>query len=494
MEATPVSHQLSEDSGCISGSFSTSAIFGSTPSTEFTTPTSHVNSRKRKYNQSFFAAKKLQDVIESTPCTSSPIFSSTLNESLVDNLENFHIRTSCPLDLGTSSIHDKSRDSYCKKKISFPATPEKRIGYIEEAKKFKSDYYFNLKVSESPVKEAHDILYANLKPNVRKPFSPFKFRDCSEKLASPAKKCLFETHEKLRTQKLFSQVVSNPVIMSVMYKYLSNGDIYRLSHVSASLKDAILTHAEARKRYEVFMEVHKQNKENYQRTPPSSPEKSDSPPGSPSRFNEYVKIGKLLNYHQSLTKCPRCEKPSIVENSIGQCQNVVSCGYIYCQKCFSFSETGPEDFYDSCQSSALVKNSSRSGLSDMSNSDRSTNRFNEESSSHLYSIFQSPRNSRIFEESSGFISENEYSPKPCSVKRNLSQKLKNIRPKTQVFHLFNDVVPPTAPLKKRVSLFTTPVISLEKEKIQDFDPPSPPKIRILACSKQSKRNLKRLTR
>lgn len=83
---------------------------------------------------------------------------------------------------------------------------------------------------------------------------------------------------------------------------------------------------------------------------------------------------------------------------------------------------------------------------------------------------------------------------PTSVKRNLSQKLKSIRPKTQVFHLFNDVVPPITPLKRRASLVTTPVIPLEKNRIKDFEPPSPPKVRISACSKQSKRNLKRLTR
>lgn len=486
MEATPLSHKLSEDSGCISGSFSRSAIYGSTPSNEFTTPTLHISSRKRKYDQSFITGKRLQDVIESTACTSSPIFSSTLNESLVNNLEKFHIRT--------NSIHDNSKDSF--HKIAIPATPEKRIGYYEEAKKFKTDYYFNLKVNESPVKEAHDILYANLKPNNKKLFSPFKTRECLDKFSSPVKKCLFESNEKTRIQKLFTQVISNPVIMSVMYSYLSDGDIYRLSLASGSLKDSVFMNIEARNRYEIFMEGHRENKENYQRTPPNSPEKSDSPPSSPSRFNEYVKIGKLLSDDQSLTKCPKCQKPSIVENSIGQCQNVSFCGYIYCQKCLSFSETGPEDFYDSCQSSALLKSSSRSRLSDMSNNDRSMNRYNEESSSHLYSIFHSPRNSRIFEDSSGFISESEYSPKvsTSSVKRNLSQKLKNIRPKTQVFHMFNDVVPPSAPPKKRSALITTPVIPLENKSLQDSEPPSPPKIRILACSKQSKRNLKRLTR
>lgn len=282
MEATPLSHQLSEDSGCISSSFSTSVIFGSTPSSEYTTPTA-VGSRKRKYEQSFITAKRLQDVIESTPCTSSPMFSSTLNESLVNNLENFHIR---------NSIHENPKATFINNKYPIPSTPEKRIGYIDDVKKFRPDYYFNLSVNESPVKEAHDILYANLKPIVRKPFSPFKFRESADKTASPVRKCLFDSNEKLRLQRLFTQVIFNPVITSVLYKYLSDGDIYRLSLVSASLKDAVYMNVGARNRYEIYMKHHKLNKENYQQTPPSSPEKSESPPGSPSRFNEYVKVSK----------------------------------------------------------------------------------------------------------------------------------------------------------------------------------------------------------
>lgn len=55
--------------------------------------------------------------------------------------------------------------------------------------------------------------------------------------------------------------------------------------------------------------------------------------------------GSNLNPNQSLTKCPKCDKPSVVEKSIAQCQEVNSCGYIFCQKCDSYSYD-PKEFYD----------------------------------------------------------------------------------------------------------------------------------------------------
>ncbi|KAL3271107.1 hypothetical protein HHI36_021603 [Cryptolaemus montrouzieri] len=489
MDATPLSGHISEDSGCISGSFSTSSVFGSTPVEDFTTPSVPLLSRKRKYGQNQLHARRLQDVMES--CLSTPQFSSTLNESLVNNLEKCHIINSQENDV-SEYVHNDFVNSKATL-VSTPATPEKKNGYLEDAKKLKGGTFYNTKLTnESPLKEAHDILYANLRSNNITSFSPLKFRESLEKLASPAKKCLFDSSEKQRNFKLFSQVTSNSVIMSKFFPYLSDGDIYRLSLVSPSLKQAILLNVEARNRFEIFTEVHRENKENYKVTPPRSPEKSDSPPGSPSMFNTYVKIGKLLRDNQSLAKCPRCSKPALVENSIGQCQNQISCGYIYCLKCFSSSSTGPEDFYDRCQSSALLKNSKRNRLSDMSNNGRYKS---DESSSYICSIFHSPKSNRNSEDSSGFISENEYSPKPFHAKRNLSRKLTSVRSNAKVFHLFNDVVPTSVPRKIRTSLSAVPVIPLDNQRKQDIEPPSPPKVRnVVACSQQSKRNLKRLTR
>lgn len=112
--------------------------------------------------------------------------------------------------------------------------------------------------------------------------------------------------------------------------------------------------------------LHKLNKENYKITPPSSPESQNLfPEGSFSpgsrKFAEFVETGTRiclvqscwccnsvivagshLNPNQSLTKCPKCIRPSVVEKSIAQCN---SCGYIYCQKCESFSYD-PEKFVD----------------------------------------------------------------------------------------------------------------------------------------------------
>lgn len=64
-------------------------------------------------------------------------------------------------------------------------------------------------------------------------------------------------------------------------------------------------------------------------------------------------MGKTLKYGQSIAKCQKCQSPSIVDNNIIQCPRPM-CGYIYCSSCGSFSANGPENFIDKCNSSILI--------------------------------------------------------------------------------------------------------------------------------------------
>lgn len=60
-----------------------------------------------------------------------------------------------------------------------------------------------------------------------------------------------------------------------------------------------------------------------------------------------------------------------MEQDIGQCQNL-SCLYIFCLNCNSYSNTGPEDFHNKCDKAQLMlpkkQKLDRFELSDLSNS------------------------------------------------------------------------------------------------------------------------------
>lgn len=427
MESTP---NVSEDSGCVLGSFE--ASFESTPNT--TMP----SIRKRK--------------VESVGLTdiATPQFSSTMNESLLDKIEKCKI-TPC-LEAKPAKLA----------KFDSKSTPIKERGCY----------------SESPLKEAIDILYPT-KPSVplRKSATPQKVFG-GKKIYSPAKKRLFnETSLKKDPMKYFA---GHSLIIAKIFANLSGGDLYRVSLVSKTWNTALFSDTRAYNRYKDYIDSQKINKENYSITPPNSPPSPDSPPVSPGsrQFHAYMKLAKTLNPNQTLRKCPVCNRPSVVEKNIAQCQNL-NCGYIFCLACSSFSATGPEDFHDRCQKSLLLvdrpRRSSKIALSDLSNS-----------AVDLPDLCLVSQN--VSRDTSGYVSE--FDSPVRRVKRNLNGSFSG---KAGVLAESNRNVVEVHKRRRR-SLAVFPVVSKEIKENVEAEPPSPPKVESVACSKQSKKNLKRLLR
>ncbi|CAG9820509.1 unnamed protein product [Phaedon cochleariae] len=518
---TPRSYQNSGDSGCYS-------IFESTPNSNIeneSTPTSAAVSRKRKAScLDSYNGRKLSEVIEF--CPSTPQFSSTMNESLMINLENCHLQND------VSTIHDdleslnvtetnqyEEEEKICHFKKLFkpnnikrrfcsaPNTPEKQVQ--DNLKKSNTNSFIKNFAqvtvhTQSPLnKEALDILYPDLPPlePVRKPLTPQKFRDSFDRSldrsATPAKKRLFS----LSRKELFKSIVSNNIIMKKILRELSEGDLYRLGQVSKSLRDAILSDIDASGRYSGYMKIHHNYKENYKITPPPSPEKSDEHfenSLSSKNFAYFYSIASGLNKYQSLTKCPRCNKASVVENYIGQCQDLLRCGYIFCRKCGSFA-SNPKDFKDICNNAQIMNMpKARCHFSDLSNSSITSDYVTDTSSS----FFSSSLNLNLINkfDTSGVAPGSETSTPKLNVKRNLSKSFMSpseVRIKALSSNN-NRVLTPSHKLQCRTSLL--PVLPFDNANNNNnscdiLEPSSPPKIKQHSvCSKQSKRNLKRLTR
>ncbi|RZC34203.1 hypothetical protein BDFB_002862 [Asbolus verrucosus] len=366
------------------------------------TPLTHLPTRKRKHDET----------LES--CPTSPKFSSTCNESLITNFNQFRLEG------------------------SVPSTPEKQLKLVAKT------------VVPSPAEETRKILYNKIK--VVKPERKFgvkvKYGNCN-------------------IQSLLHLILNNNVIMGKILKNLSGGDLYRFSLVSASFLKALEENNEAYNRYKIYKTIYRDNKENYVITPPGSPEKCDSPPRTDSEvFNKFRRYAKNLTRSQSLTKCRKCESVAIVDNDISQCQNVYSCGLIYCLLCSSYSETGPKDFNDQCGHAFL-----RPKLGNVSNC-------MEES---FYSI-------NFSSQDSGFYSENE---SPSRVKRNLFSTPRESSPKVLSICNYNKI---TVSQKKKEQVSYVPVIANKEQVRRQVICDSPPRYGYAVGSKQSKRNLKRLTR
>ncbi|KAJ8957958.1 hypothetical protein NQ318_001957 [Aromia moschata] len=497
MEDTP---QNSSDSGYyFEGSRS---LFESTPKTDNeSTPLSLTTSRKRKASfLESYKRKNLADVIELS-CSPSPQFSSTLNESLSSNLENVHIENEEAQKGATAKIFE-SYENATKKIRSAPNTPEMQLKPTRElGKKANTNSFvknFSQFTVQSPLnKEAYGILYPDLPPldPLRKPLTPQKFKESLEKSSTPAKKCLFTTSLK----ELFREVFTNNVIVSKIFVHLSDGDLYRLSMVSKTLKGSLMLDTKAYDRYCRFVRHYKGSKENYRITPPKSPKKDEGNAGdSPDSKNFYYfcSIATELNKNQSLVKCPRCNKASIVENFIGQCQDVNRCGYIFCQKCNSFANN-PKDFKDKCNNAQLVNVRRRSRLGDLSNATVTSDYATDSGSSFFTSSSLNMSLSNKYD-SSGFFSEGEANTSLLAVKRNLSQSFTSpYETKPRALSSSNTRVGMHHHrLQRRSSLLSVVQTCDSTAKTTEIvEPSSPPKIKPYSvCSKQSKRNLKRLTR
>nr|XP_023011626.1 uncharacterized protein LOC111501926 [Leptinotarsa decemlineata] len=514
MNSTPQSCTKSGDSGCY---FDTShLVFESTPNSK--SENESTISRKRKASCLYNCdVRKLSEVLES--CPPSPQFSSTLNDSLMNNLQNFHLQndisTICQEGLENLE-HEQLENNEEKllplKKIfkssdgvrkfwSAPNTPEKLLVKTVPHKANTNSIVKNFSQinvhTQSPLnKDAYDILYPNIPPlDFKKTLTPQKFKTCLDKSITPAKKCLFSLPKK----ELFRKIVTNNIIMERILRELSNGDLYRLGQVSRSLKDAILLDPKASNRYTGYLRVHHNHKENYRITPPSSPEQIiDSlkePSPNSKNFVYFYKIACELNKNQSLTKCPRCNKASVVENSIGQCQNINRCGYIFCKKCNSFSNN-PKDFRDKCNNAQIMDPTKpRNQLGDLSNSSVTSDYMTEYST-----FFSSSLNLNLSSKCdfSGLISDRQMSTPKLAVKRNLSKSFmlsSDVKNKVLSSNNNTRVVAPPQKCQRRTSLLSV-LPSEDTNKSYDImEPSSPPKVKLHSVgSKQSKRNLKRLTR
>lgn len=175
---------------------------------------------------------------------------------------------------------------------------------------------------------------------------------------------------------------------------------------------------------------------------------------------------------------------AIKQKSISQCTNP-HCEYICCVNCWSFSTTGPHDFVDKCNSSELKFNTtkrSRYSLYDKSNGG------NDPPSFLLNDLLNTPQTRY---DSSGYFSGTDNTPK---IKNTMVVQTKPkdtcIGPLTEHNNRFDRIL--YCRESRRSSL--VPVVSPQKKyKNQEInEPPSPPRNRVVACSKQSKKNLRRL--
>lgn len=197
----------------------------------------------------------------------SPQFSSTLNGSFMKNFEKIHLDNDKDSLPQSQSSNKMSKIADKRKFCSVPNTPDQQVKYSRDSitKKANTNSFiknfsqFGMQ-SQSPLnKEAYDILYPEL-PSLecKKPATPFK----TDKPSNHVKKRLFH----IPKQNLLQTIISNNVIMNIIFKDLSNGDLYRLAKVSNGFKEAILSNHDASSRYLMYSEFYKHHKENYRIT------------------------------------------------------------------------------------------------------------------------------------------------------------------------------------------------------------------------------------
>lgn len=313
MDFTPQPNavNISEDSGCFTGSFDNSRIpFESTPNYAKTaphsTPTSSLvsnTSRKRKISHAeYTVTRRLAEISEICP---SPQFCSTLNESLVNNLEKCSITANFYTERPELVFEENPpakvhKLSECKSKAhSAPATPIKQMkneDFCSETSRAQSSYYkIPPVINESPYKETLDIIYP-VKPTVpaKKSSTPQKYNFFTKRVHSPAKKRLFEQADiRIDPFKFFK---GNILVISKIISMVSDKDLCRMRTVSKLWCEVVDGDTKTCERYRGFTQQQKVNKENRSYTPPDSPPSPDSPPVSPGRrqFHRWTKVSILF--------------------------------------------------------------------------------------------------------------------------------------------------------------------------------------------------------
>ncbi|KAK9754205.1 hypothetical protein QE152_g1439 [Popillia japonica] len=457
-----------EDSGADSG-LGESSRNESNPNSLYTPTTSFVTSRKRKIiDQPLLKSAdsiesspwiknseilyqpllKSADSIESSPwIKNSEILSSTLNDSITTGVEN------CKLieNYNCSYYADASNNNL--KDIKEPSTPEKSTS--------NKRYCTSPRVSPmlklgSP--ERNDILYPN-----RSNLSRFS----ESKRCSPAKKNLFPSRIRKDPVVFFSRDRGCRHITFQIFLALCDSDLYTCS--------------------KVFTQCCIMNKENNCDYPlinamGGASQMKQSTPIQPLPMMD--EITKSLTENQHLEKCLFCSRPvAIVECNISQCISP-TCGAIRCLNCNSISKTGPEDFVNKCEQSALVLNKppSRNSLLD------SPKRYQTTGGLPSFLLNDTLNTSQAFN-SSGYLTDGE-----PATPQNSSFRLKD-REKADISRVLkncNSRILNRSDKNWEARNSILPVIRVARPREEIIEPSSPPKVKHVAGSKKSKKMLKRL--
>lgn len=180
--------------------------------------------------------------------------------------------------------------------------------------------------------------------------------------------------------RIFARETNNINIISEIFSYLTDNDLRTVSKVSRLWRRVLFNDRTAYERYLIAEEKFIVSKENITNTIDTSQTQHQSvtittrsPPRSPTseKHNKFVKIAEKLQDMQTLTKCPDCENPAIIEDNIAEC---TKCIRIWCIRCLrkvstesenrSLKEISPNTkqplfFYhseDSCSSSSSSSN------------------------------------------------------------------------------------------------------------------------------------------
>ncbi|KAF5283197.1 hypothetical protein FQA39_LY17389 [Lamprigera yunnana] len=505
MDYTPSLCENSEDSGFQLTNSSSILQYAATPIA------THHTWRKRKllhdaYLQQY--PKETSDyespVTFDTDVIKANIFSSTLNESLSKSLEkcdlgiyttNFYVEHSA--NEGSQEKRYKLDDSpkFQPKTRSAPSTPTKHLEEQElNIGKSRSEplggCYFTPDINyKLGTQEKLALLYPNIQSHVSpaKVKTPEKLREFLKKVNSPAKKRLFDYYqvERRSTDPILLFTVKNDFrhIVGKIFEYLSELDLCSVSRVSKVWRRALHSDLKAFPRCYTYSKEFNSNKENISLDLCSFVEPG-IPPLSPEtdRFRQCTKIASRLLPNQSLHKCLRCMELAVIQKSISQCQNP-NCQYIYCTNCLSFSLTGPENFIDKCHMSELIVSHNshsfkRSSLYDISNG----------TTMYMAPSFLTNETQTNFQskcDSSGYISECDITP---NIKRNLGI-VENQPLQPMSTNKVNNIVRRKI---RRSSLVSVVSARATPKIIELIEPSSPPKVKNIAGSKQSKKNLKRL--
>lgn len=194
-----------------------------------------------------------------------------------------------------------------------------------------------------------------------------------------------------------------------------------------------------------------------------------------------------LSKSQQLTKCPRCGDPSVLEHNIAQCTKLI-CQYIWCNRCLSGSEQGPEHFICKCEKGTTPPRTDKSSLGDISNieSPKSCSFLNDQ----YYNASATLNNTG--NTSSGYFSQSDVDKSTVSSSKVNKSALRVSN--TCISSIEKKYVQP----ERNLSSFHSVAEVCMRQKLykkQVYEPSSPPKVKMnIVGSEKSKKSLRRLCR